>query len=197
MSKKYIEIKYPKIERDDFIIERDNDETTEYIELKKDNILISFVVDDDGIYIDLFDSQDDNKKPRAPKGLAYSYLYQCIKLIKNEFLKYKLKYVSLTAGNISPKHLKFDINKLKSYYRSIGFNFNGDGGSQTIKSFLKIGKTKRKKTFEVEVTTNIILTLFNQCDSKNDLLDIVTLFREDDRIDNHLIDCVLVDHYTK
>jgi hypothetical protein len=196
MSKKYLEIKYPKIEREDFIIERDNDETTEYIELKKSNVLISFVVDDDGIYIDLFDSQDDNKKPRAPKGLAYSYLYQCIKLIKNNPI-IDNKYVSLTAGNISPKHLKFDINKLKSYYRSIGFNFNGDGGRQTIKSFLKIGKTKRKKTFEVEVTTDIILALFNQCDSKNDLLDIVTLFREDDRIDNHLIDQVLVFHFSK
>jgi hypothetical protein len=136
-------IEYPKISNKD--LSKKITKNGIILEYKRYNILISCIVDMDGIYLDYFTSQNDTNEARAPKGLAYNYLYQVVEYItKNKMImKYvKCEEITLTPGDISPKHLVYNKEKLINYYKSIGFNYDKCECKQTIKSFLEIAKLK-------------------------------------------------------
>ena len=170
---KYVIVTYPKLKlkRDCVITEYiDNEDPTENvisIAYYKYNLEINFEVEKDQIYLAYFNSQRNEKKPRAPKGLALYYLKQLVEQITKRFSKrYGLlnedSRLTLLAGDIHPKHLKFNFDKLQRYYKSLGFQFDDDreDGQQTIKNFLKVVKPKTE--FKEEINSSTIYNILKQ-----------------------------------
>jgi hypothetical protein len=165
-DQKYFIANYPKLKlkRDCKIKHYKDDKTLSGVSLyfHKYNLEIDFEIEKDLIYLAYYNSQEDEKKPRAPRGVALYYLKQLVEQILKRYShkKYGLlnedSKLALLAGNIAPKHLKFDIKKLKSYYESIGFKFRGKScnGKQKIKNFLKVVKPKTE--FKVEINSSSI-----------------------------------------
>jgi len=169
----YVYVTYPKLKllRDCVITEYiDNEDPTENvisIAYYKYNLEINFEVEKDQIYLAYFNSQRNEKKPRAPKGLALYYLKQLVEQITKRFSKrYGLlnedSRLTLLAGDIHPKHLKFNFDKLQRYYKSLGFQFDDDreDGQQTIKNFLKVVKPKTE--FKEEINSSTIYNILKQ-----------------------------------
>ena len=164
---KYFIVNYPKLKlkRDCKIkhyVDDDNSLIAVSLYFHKYNLEIDFEIEKDLIYLGYYNSQRNEKKPRAPRGVALYYLKQLVEQILKRYShkKYGLlnedSKLALLAGDIAPKHLNFDIEKLKSYYKSLGFKFRGKScdGKQKIKNFLKVAKSKTE--FKVEINTSSI-----------------------------------------
>ena len=103
-------------------------------------------------YLDTFEAQSDEDKPRAPKGMANYYLCELLKsLIKNTKLNLKTSSdFTLSAGNIVESG--FNQEKLNKYYEGLGFKKDGpinksknQDYKQSISSFLKNCEKFEKK----------------------------------------------------
>ena len=166
---KYFIVNYPKLKlKRDCEIKYYKYDKSRTIRFYKYNLEINFEIEKNQIYLAYFNSQRDEKQHRAPKGLALYYLKQLVEQILKRYSQKKYGLLSekslltLLAGNISPKHLKFDINKLKGYYKSIGFKFDDDSddGEQTIENFLKVAKPKTE--FKLVINSSSIYNVLEQ-----------------------------------
>ncbi len=201
-SKTLITATYPKLKlkRDckikEYIDDKFPTENVISIFYRKYNLEIDFEVEKDKIYLAYFNSQRNEKKPRAPKGLALYYLKQLVEQITKRYTKrYGLlsdnSRLTLLADNISPKHLKFDINKLKDYYKSLGFKFRGNSrnGRQTIKNFLKVVKPKTE--FEIKINTGTIYDILKQSQELGTMQNTINELYNHEGVNNDLLRLLL------
>jgi hypothetical protein len=142
-SKIKLPVKYDDIivtKRDLNLVEEDD---AVDILFNKYNILIEASIEDDEFYLNLFVSQDDVKKPRAPRGWAYATLCKILRLcVKLGFItdssSMGLQAVPLGSGNLGGQQ------KLNDYYKSMGLQKVGRGSNfkTTVKNFIDICHSK-------------------------------------------------------
>lgn len=130
-------------------VQYDTDKFFYQIDYKKNNVNIEAeVVNNDKIpnyfYLDIFQAQEKENKPRAKRGEANYYLCKVLETIMKNPKKYEINMDSqlkLLAGRLNENH---DQKKLNKYYEKLGFKKEGKPNNigfqnytQKIKSFLK------------------------------------------------------------
>jgi hypothetical protein len=106
----------------------------------------------DLIYLALFTAQDNEKKPRAPKGYASRALCQLLELLLQKKIINKRLPFDLDAVNL--KGDEGDQKKLESFYQKLGFKYKEIGDTemtQSVNSFLKKCRENGRLVEQIEI----------------------------------------------
>jgi hypothetical protein len=106
----------------------------------------------DLIYLALFTAQDNEKKPRAPKGYASRALGQLLELLLQKKIINKRLPFDLDAVNL--KGDEGDQKKLESFYQKLGFKYKEIGDTemtQSVNSFLKKCRENGRLVEQIEI----------------------------------------------